>query len=119
MASLVNVHTTNVPQGLTRWINQWPSTYERNRIIQQNLHTGRSWDVPDTIPVEYERNKTRIFDRDNSSHPSPMAIKEEVMGSRLFTQFVPIASPERMIHGDNADAILLYKSNRPRNNWWY
>lgn len=124
MASLFNIHQpTLVPSqvGRSRWIKQWPTTYERNRIVQQNLHSGRSWDVSDVLPVEYERNKMRIFDRDNSNHPSAMAVKNEVMGSRLFTNYVPVASADRVIYGDNTDAVLLYRSNRkrPRNSWWF
>lgn len=125
MTTLVNIHhVANFPkqqQGLDV-ADSYPDTYTRNRMMYQQLHTGRDWDPWSTVPVastHADHQQRHVFDRERTARPTATWLNETLSG-RNHTQYVPVAPQTRVMYGDTADSILLYQppSSRSTKPLW-
>lgn len=120
MTSLVNINNTaNFPNGWARLlVEQYPDTYQRNRMEQQTIHSASDWDPGYKIPIDggsYHHNGH--FDRDRTARPTATWLNE-ITDGRLHTHYAPVSTKERLMYGDNADSILLYRSRHNHRPLW-
>lgn len=120
MSTLVNINNSaNFPGGLARLVQQYPDTYERNRMVQQSIHSASDWDPGRRVPIDGGHyNQAQVFDRDRTARTTATWLNE-VVDSRLHQYYVPSASNrEQIMYGDTADSIQLYRSASSRRPLW-
>lgn len=118
MTTLVNINNlSNFPGGWARMVQQYPDTYQRNRMEQQTIHSASDWDPGHRIPISGGHyNQASTFDRDRTARTTATWLNE-VTDGRLHTQYAPVATKEKIMHGDTADSIALYRSRHNRPLW--
>ena len=118
MSTLVNINNmSNFTGGFARLVSQYPTTYERNRMEQQTIHSASDWDPGYKVPINGGHyNQAVRFDRDRTANKTATWLNE-ITDSRLHTQYAPVSTKEMVMYGDTADSIALYRSQHNRGLW--